>query len=749
MKNLTKRKLICLGLILAVAGPATCLIFSDDGSSGSTTNSFSQSQADEISSKTTAACEGLDVVVKLQTDQHMSEQREENKNAFTEAVDLLIEVYKNQDWMKLLDIKLAILIVIVLFMVFVIISTIIFLVNICICCCNGKDNNKGCCISCNLVISLVGLVGFTGCCIMLAVYVTGVKNGMNEVNCALHKVNNDIVNGNKSVNDFMGFFPLTNVLNQYIADFEKLVNNHKGNLQDIVNYDLENDSKSALDSIDTFHSANKDQQTPDGVGTNAITHSTSDVLSGFVDAATTEFTALHDTCKAVHEGAESGLEQVNNPDMQSVIDSIKELVNTVLGIIVTFDASFGSIGNTYETVDTQYNLAQIIFIVFCFGCLLIALLIFIGLCCAYNNKGCDKFCCCRIIIAVLGIFCLIFMIFSFAVAVVAFATSATCGMMQTFGNEKGINDFIDLFQLEGDMKIILTTCLLETGDGNLTTIFMGDGSNGQSNTDMFKDVQVLLDMFDSYQDLLAAIPADKMSVAFTQYKEAVTKFKTGELPDHDNVANSLATLNQIISCHTEEYSLTAASCPSGKTCIDLSTTTSYSNPGCADAAQDADASKLVTDLNRYINATITLVDDLIKKSYDQGTTPTSPNELYHETTKNFFLAIDKLNLIKTDLSATIAMLENNDIMQGTNCKILRAEFQTLETTMCFSFVPNLYKFMLVAFIASCFFFSFLWHFCCGTFCLERSGEHGEDAQTPEDYDNTQFNPKGHTNNYYK
>jgi hypothetical protein len=720
----------------------------DDGSTNTTTSTYSQAQADEMKQKRDAACEGLDIKVELQTDEYMSEEREKYKNSFTESVDLLLDIYQNGDYMKILNMQLAFLIIIVLFLVLVIISSIIFFINICICCCNGKDNNRGCCISCNLVISLIGLVGFAACCVSIAIFVGGVKSGMNEVNCSLHNISNDLINGNTAVKNFMGFFPLTKILNQYITDFNNLITNHKQNLNDIVALDLLNGSQSALDSLDTFCPDCSTKTTSDGEGNQASPHSVGTALTTLKDGGKTEFTLLRDTCKIIDEGARAGADQVNSADTQSIIDSIKSVVDLVSGIIVTFDSSFGTIGSSYNTVDSQYNTAQIVFIVFCFTCLLVGILIFIGLCCAYNNKGCDKFCCCRIIIAVLGLFALIFMIFSFAVGVVTFATSTSCGLLQQFSKEEGINKFIDLFSLEGDMKNILTTCLLESGNGSLSEIFLGESTSNQGSSDMFTQVQELLDMFGSYTDLFDSLPADNMSVAFTAYKDAIEKFKSGELPDHDNVLVSLAALNDIVSCDSSIYSLTASSCPASSTCIDIKTTGSYTAPSCqTDAAQNTQATTLFNNLKTYITETETLVDELIGKTYSQTTSPSTPNKLYHDTVVKFDDAAAKLDLIKVDLQSTIDMINNNNIMEGTNCQILRAEFQSLESTMCFKFVPNLYKFMLAAFIASVFFFSFVWHFCCGTFCLERSGEHGEDAEVADNYDNTQFNPKG-GNNYY-
>lgn len=713
-------------------------------SSGGT---YTKAQADEMKTKMTTACEGIDIKVTLESEDYMSEERKKYNNSFTESVDLLLEVYKNGDYMKILNPSLIVLIIIIVFTVLVIISTIIFLINVCICCCNGKETGRGCCISCNLVIAFIGLVGFGASCIAIAIFVSNVKTGMNEVNCTLHIISNDIINGNKSVENFMGFFPLTEVLNQYITDFDKLVNNHKTNLEDIKNLQLKTASQSALDSLGTFCSDCSTKKTTDGEGTLSTPHSVSDVFNGLKTGADAEFKGLNDICKVVEDGAVSGVDQVNNPDIQSVLDSIKDVVNMVTGIISTFDSSFGSIGNTYSTIDGSYNIAQIVFIIFCFMCLLIAILIFIGLCCAYNNKGCDKFCCCRIIIAVLAIFCFIFMLFSFVIGVVTFATSTSCGMIQQFSSEAGIDNFISLFSFDDQMTKILKTCLLESGNGSITEIFMGDSAS--TSTSMFDQVQELLDMFTVYLEFYDKLPQDKMSVAFTEYKKAIEEFKKGTLPDHNNVPVSLASLNNIVNCDaTSEYSLTTESCPDGKTCKAIKDTATYTAPGCqGDAAENTKATKLFDDLKKYITETETLIDELLTKTYSTTSAPSTPNKLYNETILKFDTAVTKLNLIKTDLATTISLIQSNNLQEGTNCKILRAEFQTLEKTLCFGFVPNIYKFMLVSFVASIFFFSFLWHFCCGTFCLERSGEHGEDAEVPENYDNTQFNPKGNKNYY--
>ena len=747
LRSLSKTAILLLILSCSlVCEDLVTITNADDGSTE--TKTYSQSQADAVKEKRNKVCEGLDIKVELKSESEMSEKRDENKNAFTETVDILMDVYKNGDYMKLVNPKLTLILMVVIFLVFVILSVIIFWINLCICCCNGDEKNKGCCISCNLVIALVGLVGFAGCCVAIAVFVTGVKNGMQEVNCSLHIIQDDIINGNKAVNDFMGFFPLTEIINSYIDDFTNLTQNHGANLDAIVNLNLHTSSKSALDSLDTFCADCASKETTDGVGTKTKPHSVTDVLDGLKTGAKEEFKIVADTCKIIHDGAVAGKEQVDNPDVNAALDSLKSVVSLISGIILTFDTSFGSIGNSYDTIDSSYNTAQIVFIVFCFLCLLIGLLIFICLCCAYNNKGCDKFGCFRFAIAIFGMFTLIFMIFSFAVGAVTFATSASCGLLQQFTKQAGIDNFVELFSLDAQMQTILTTCLLESGDGSITKIFMGEGDN-QSSSDMFAQVQELLDMFTSYEEVLAELNTDRTSKAFTIYNDTLNQFKSGELPDHDNVVPSLGSLNNFVTCDASiNYSLTSTSCPDGSTCIDLKTTSTYTKPSCADDGNTAAATKFVTDLNKYINETETLMNELHGKTYSLTTSPDTPNKLFKDTLTDFDTAIEKINLIKADLTDTINMLENNNLESGSNCKIIRAEFQSLESSLCFKFVPELYKFMLAAFLGSIFFFSFIWHLCCGNFCLERSGEHGSDAEIPDNYDNTNFNPKNQNNNYY-
>ena len=134
------------------------------------------------------------------------------------------------------------------------------------------------------------------------------------------------------------------------------------------------------------------------------------------------------------------------------------------------------------------------------------------------------------------------MIFSFAVGVVTFATSTSCGLLQQLTQQEGIDKFVSLFALDDQMKNILSTCLLESGDGSITNIFMDDGGT-QDTSDMFGQVQELLDMFTSYESVLNDLNTDRTSISFTIYKDLITQFKTGDLPDHDNALASLSLIH--------------------------------------------------------------------------------------------------------------------------------------------------------------------------------------------------------------
>ena len=131
--------------------------------------------------------------------------------------------------------------------------------------------------------------------------------------------------------------------------FTNLKNNHGQNLQDIIDLNLDSDSQSALDSLSTFCPNCSTMETTDGDGNQNKPHSVTDALDALKTGANEEFTLIKDTCKLVHEGAVAGKEQVDNPSMDDAISSLESVVSLISGIIVTFDTSFGSIGNSYNT----------------------------------------------------------------------------------------------------------------------------------------------------------------------------------------------------------------------------------------------------------------------------------------------------------------------------------------------------------------------------------------------------------------
>ena len=717
MKKTTKKSLLFTLAFLTLINAAIA------EETASPSERFTTTKSQELKDAQALACENIDLTVKLYSDEEMEEKRKGNSNPFVETVDLLLEVYKNGEYMKLLSMDLIPLMVSGVFFVLVVLSLPLFFINICLCCCKGKETGRGCCIKCNLFVALLGLIGFATCCLMLAIYVKNVKSGMSQVNCSLNTLSNDLINGNTSINGYIGFFPLTNIIGSFTSDLDKLVLNHKGNLQQILDLDLKVDSKDASDSITTFYDKYKDTTTSDGDGTTRVPPiSITEILPQLEEGALLEFKAIQDVCGVVEDGAEAAKTQVDNPDIQNVKKSLNDVIGLIDGISNTVHGSFSSIGKTFVQIDTNYEMGQLAFIIFCFVCLVAGLIMFLSLCCAVKNKGCQNFCVCRIAVSILGVCTFLFLLFSFVIGAVTFVTSSSCGLLQQFSTADGITKFVDLFSFDTQMKTILLTCLLQDGDGKLNSIFLGDSSANSDSSDMFGDVESILSVFDEYKAQLEKLDPNNNSLTIKAFSENIVKIGTGELPDHENIVEKLAELNLLMNCADEGYAFVADQCDTGVTTCNLIKDTQQVVP--KPCQTSTKPQYIFSSLKIYLEETSNLINAMIDDSY--GSDSSTPNSKLKAVLIKFRTAVQKFDLIKNDLSATLDLLQNSNIVDGANCKIMRAEFQSLETSLCFNFVPSIYKFMFFALIGSILFFSFIWHFCCGIFCLERSKEHGSD-----------------------
>ena len=715
-----------------------------------TTVAFTQAKSDTIKKNRTDACEGYTIDFTLKSEADMDKLRTQHSNQFVSTVDILLDVYKGREFMKLLNVKLLILIVILLLFIIVVFSWIMFIINMCLCCCNDSGKDKECCIKCNLFIAFVGLLGFAACCVALAYYAPNVRSGMGKVFCALTAVSDDIVNGSTNPS-FVGTFPLASIFSSYVVDFDKLRATHTQNFNDIANLNLKALSTQAYDAIDPFNVEFKDKKTKDAEGTEAVPISIKDVLPALITGAKQEFDILKTTCTQVHDAAAVGKEQVNNPQFDDVKTNITDVVSQVDGISNTIHDTFDTIISSYNMIDKNYNLGQIAFLVFCFVCLLIALLIFIGLCCYLKKNKCDCPCCCRMIIAILGLFILLFTIFSFIIGVVAFTTSASCGILKDMGKKEGIDKFVDLFQLQGQMVDILNTCMLEGGNGQLSAVFSAQ-TGGADPTAMFDDLEQLLGVFDQYEETYNQVKGRTSSLAFEEFNKAVVKIRDGVgAVDHTNVVAAIAQLDLFLSCDSKEMVMTDAACTARtdttKTCVVIDTASSFTNPGCnTDSSLPPNPADIFTKLKTYNTETKALINLMDDKGFLK--VQETPNKKYSVTLTAFDTAVTKFNLIKADMTKTIDLLKSAETVTQSDCKILRSEIQSLESSMCFDFVPAIYNFMLVALVGTIFFLSFIWHFCCADCCLRMSRNHGDEAEKNTREDNI-HNYVGVTGGDYK
>jgi hypothetical protein len=729
-----KRTLFCLIFTLLILFSGNICQTADSG-----TINFTSSQSNSLNINRQNACEGLNITVGSYSDKELTDGRAQHNNLFNGKTALAIEIFQDQEYLKLLDKDLIIFLVTFILIVLVFISSVIYFINICLCCCTGKSETNQCCINCNLFMMGFGLVGFIAYCIALAFYIQNIRAGLKEVACTLQILPDDIINGYSTSPAFMGFFPLYEFLVKFKIDFDMLANNNYNTYANSIdNLNLRNDSLNMLNSLDSFCIDCKENTTSNAEGLMKVPFSVSTNLDTTITSAQAEFTQIYQYCNRIETGIESLKTLLEDPNQEELTKGLDSLIEKTNNFSVQINDLFESFNKYFTTVNDVSKISHIVFLVFCFVCALFGFTLFIILCYAVKNRHSSNFCCWRFSIAILGFFSLIFMVYSFSVSVVSFTTSASCGLLENIHTSSGVNRITELFSLDTQTNTLLQKCLVDSEDGEINTL-LHSSQESTENIEKFDHISNFISVVEDYDKDSLNISSDKSSKSFTSYKDTLDGHSSGDTEDHFNIHSTQSLLNEIVSCAKEYYILNTDSCPSSYTCKVLANTSEYVAPSCQiDETKNLQASTYVQNLNKYITQTISLTTTILNKSYSFDSDPKTPNKLYYDLVTEIDTMMFPMNKLKENLTSIGLKDKNLSLKDNLNCKSIKDQFNTIENYMCFDFSPNLYTFMIISLIASGFFFIFVWNLCCTICCIERSILYNEESKIKYAKNNSDF-----------
>ena len=688
--------------------------------------------------KRLAACLGIDVKYVMMTDEELMIQRNKDVNLFHKSSDLLKDIIKTEDYKKIWDGSLWLPILITIIFTVAIVSVILYAINICCCCERKRTNMARFCVKLNLCFAVLAFVVFLITIIAMCIFLSNSRESINYVNCSFHIMNDDIKNGASYTEanlTFQGLSPLQNIFTAYGNSLNAIVQNHANTFSDIIALNLPITSKAAVDAIEPMYTDFKDKTTSDGVGEMTKPISVTNVLPSGNVSINAEFNKLYADSLNMHEAALIGKSIITSGDPQIYQASITSANEEITAIMAGVDKYINQSNTYFSTVADKFDAVQMIYIIFNFLCLILAIIIAIGICCVYHKDKCKCLCVWRILIFILGILCALFFAFTFFVTSISFMTSSSCKIIAGLNTDAGIDDFVDTFNIGDQFNTLLKTCYSETASGDIGQVFLQNNSSNSPEMQVFNDAKTMLSIYEKYTASVAKIDVNGNANSTQELDDAFEQYRAGINNDHANVAPALAELNSAVDCANIYYSLTPVSCITAetKTCRAIQLEAGFIAPVCltSNGVEGVATAKTNFDnLKKYLNETQALMTIMIDGI--NGTNGLSLNSKYKVAALAYLEAATEFNKAKVDQQEVIDLF-GGDLRKQTDCRIVRLHVQIIEDAICFKTTAELYSFMVVSVIGSIFFFCFVWNLCCAEYCLWNDRQ-GKDSDNLEEED---------------
>jgi hypothetical protein len=690
-------------------------------------------------------CEGIDVNYTLMSDREIEIQRNKDINLFHKSTDLLKELITTKDYVLLWDGTLWLPILITIIFTFSIISLLLYLFNIFICCKRTKSDSAGMCVKLNLCFAVVALVIFLISIIGMSIFISNARSSIQYVNCSFNIMNDDLRNGAEYSDanvKFQGMLPLQNIFTGYGATLVNLVKNHVDNINNIVGKQLPSLAKTAVDAVEPYYNTYKTSTTSDPDGVKSTPNSITNILPGGKIAMDAEFAKLYDASTSLHAGALVAKSVIDTGD-SAIFESAIKSANTELDEVLTSINKYITMSNDYfGNVTDKYDAVQIVYIVFNFLCLIVAIVIIVGLCCIYHKDKCKIFVLWRVLIFVIGLLCVLFFAVTFVISGLSFATSSACQMFSELHSDQGIDDFVTTFEITEKFKIVLKTCYAENGTGDLGNVFLKENATNSPEFQVYNDSLALLSVYENYETERATMNEQGDATSTQDVDDAFEKIRIGINEDYTNVFSTLSKLNGMVNCDNVYYALTPNTCAQNTalTCLTIQDSATFNVPICLSGQGTvvvAEATDLFTKLKNYLTETQALMANMIDDA--NGTKTESLNSKYKVAALAFLDAAKTFDLIKEDQKDILATF-SGDLTKQTDCRIVRLHLQIIEDAICFNVVAELYSFMVASLVGSIFFFCFVWNLCCAEYCLWNELEGEEQEEEVEVYESHEAKP---------
>ena len=637
----------------------------------------------------------------------------------------LVSAYNGNGAGKLIAKAAAFPALAIILAIFCLLSFIIFF---CFCCCcdraAGATQRKAkFCTGSSLLFAVTSTALF----VALFVFIGKLNTSMDKTSCGVATVPHDLLQGvQTSTINFIGFNNLTTLLTNFKGELGKLTA-LSSDFDAIINRKADASTTAAYNSLATFSQNYNSSTTTDGKGQKTKPITVSSLGDHATAAIAIEFAAYNDVAVRLTAAASTGKNLSSSSQVQTVQSTLQSVIDQITSISADVDVSFG---NATTAVDYFNRYAPIGYWV-TLGIGLVVILLAAAAtailwCCVRNNTNrfrCGAKFCLTLNSALIFILALV----SVALVVVSIGLGTVChGLGELLASTQVSTTLAGYnITLDGTVSKLINQCLPADASGDITSLL-------DTGSDVFNQTQSFLDGLTNFNSLRANLTAtNESSITIAETASLWSKFKVSIYPDQANALDSLASLNNKVSCGGVTYVLNAANCTGGaasSSCSGIYDSASFLAPTCA--SDVSGATGLFTTLKTFTNDEDSLLGKMITDLSGSGSsTPATLFTTGRQAIKSVLGNVDDITNSLTTTLATAATFKTG-LAKITDCRVVRLELNNIESTFCFSFNKNLYYFTAILSFTVFFLFLYSWCLCCAMRCTPNPEAiaHGEESE---------------------
>lgn len=568
---------------------------------------------------------------------------------------------------------------------------------------------------------------YVGVLVASIVYANIIYRSLDFVNCGIASVPFDTLQGvNKGRLQFIGFKNLETFFDDYLQEVGNL-SAKTNNFDVITSKNLGEGTTSLKLALKNFYTNYKDKITNDSTGASSkpTTIKAIEAAKEFVSTSIeTEFNLYNAIIERLNEAAKKGKALGNSGTLATTKTNIKILKGLTSDLATSLSNSADKIVNAFATGTSYTTTLEIILVVLgfvMFGAMGCALLIQM---CMYAKGRCLS--CRKVTKALMIVTALVLIVFSALGTIflaISIGSGTICQFLSNILTDSKIDTYVTADTFGGNITSLLTNCIPSEKKGDLLNVF-----TDKSVQDTFNETVWLFDGMTSYENARTDLETTSNIVSVDELTTWWGKFRSGLFYDHQNVTDTLAALNKLISCGKISYSLNLNNCTSSSsiTCQDFSSVKTFNAPDCTD---DLDQSKkLFNNLKLYTDETKLLLTEMTTAMTSNDTGNPSPQLLFRNIRTN-------LKSISSDYLAARSAIPSSmgdatrikaNFGSSVNCQILRKEAENLETVLCFTLNQPMFMFSILVIASVVLILIGLWLMCVSLRNFKPTSEGGEE-----------------------